>query len=248
MTRIKAASTHLVLSLFIFSIVVFVLIYFWYPSPYFIASGGWQGLKIAASVDLVLGPLLTFIIFDVTKEKKKLVTDLLVIAIMQFMALAWGVSTIYQQRPLAIVYWETSFYTVPASAFTNQNINSNYLKKFGQQPPVLIYAQKPQTASGLIKMGEITAQKQLPPYHQTELYRPLSEHFTEIEAYQADIAKIMTSNSEIKDKLTSIVEGNNRKIDDYSYFLLRSKYRYIILLFNHQGNLVDYISAPFKPA
>lgn len=246
MTRIKAASSHLMLSVFIFSIVVFVLIYVWYPSPHFAASGGWQGLKIAAAVDLVLGPLLTLIIFDMTKAKNKLIADLVVIASLQFVALAWGVNTIYSQRPFAIVYWESAFYTVPASALTKQNIKREDLNKFSEQTPALIYAQKPDTVSGLTKMAEMTTKQQIPPHHQIELYRPLKQYFSVLTDQQVDIGKIIANDANIKAKLNAILAANKRKIADYYYFSLRSKYRYIILLFNQQGQWLDYISVPFK--
>ena len=104
MTRIKAALTPFLLSILIFLVVVILLVFFWYPAPYFNASGGWQGLKIAASIDLVLGPLLTFIIFNPKKRKTKLTGDLIVIAIMQLRALTYGVTTIFQQRLIAVVF------------------------------------------------------------------------------------------------------------------------------------------------
>ena len=124
MIRAKVALTHFLLSVVIFVVVVILLVFFWYPAPHFNASGGWQGLKIAASVDLVLGPLLTFIIFNLKKSKAKLTGDLIVIAIMQLGALVYGVTTIYQQRPVAVVFWDDSFYSVPASTFNNNEFDA----------------------------------------------------------------------------------------------------------------------------
>ena len=71
MTRLTAALAHFLLSLIVFLVVVIVLVLFWYPEPHFNASGGWQGLKIAASIDLILGPLLTFVIFNPKKSKSE---------------------------------------------------------------------------------------------------------------------------------------------------------------------------------
>lgn len=70
MTKITATTNHLLLSVVIFSLLFGILIFFWYPSPYFSASGGWEGLKIAAAVDLVLGPILTLIVFNTKKANK----------------------------------------------------------------------------------------------------------------------------------------------------------------------------------
>ena len=59
-----ASSIHFFASLLVFSIFVYVLLTQWYPEPFFNASGGWQGLKLVILVDLVLGPLLTLIVYN----------------------------------------------------------------------------------------------------------------------------------------------------------------------------------------
>jgi len=84
MTRLKAASAHFLLSLILFLAVITIVIFLWYPEPHFKVSGGWQGLKIVAMIDLVLGPLLTSIIFNTQKSKAKLMGDLSIIAILGF--------------------------------------------------------------------------------------------------------------------------------------------------------------------
>ena len=63
-SRLSAAGIHFIESLVIISLLVTIVIMLWYPQPYFSASGGWQGLRIVALVDLVLGPLITFAIFE----------------------------------------------------------------------------------------------------------------------------------------------------------------------------------------
>ena len=59
-----------------------ILILLWYPAPYFMAAGGWQGLRIAAPIDLILGPLLAFIVLNKKKGTKKLIGDMTVIVIL----------------------------------------------------------------------------------------------------------------------------------------------------------------------
>ena len=59
-TKLKATAIHLAMSLVIFSYLVYQIVYVWYPQPYFSVDGGWQGLRLIAAVDLVLGPLITF--------------------------------------------------------------------------------------------------------------------------------------------------------------------------------------------
>src|SRR5210317_459647 len=116
--KLIASALHFTVSLIIFSVFIYILLIHWYPSPYFTASGGWQGLKIVVLVDLVLGPLLTFIVFNKKKSRLELTIDLSLIVGLQLAALVWGIVTVYQQRPLAIVFWDDRFYTVPAGALS----------------------------------------------------------------------------------------------------------------------------------
>ncbi len=242
MTRTKAALSHLVLSIIIFSGVIAALLFLWYPPPYFTASGGWQGLKIAASVDLVLGPLLTFVVFDLKKKsRQKLVGDLIAIALMQFTALAWGVYTIYNQRPVAVVFWEHEFMTVPATAIEEQGIDLDKLDRFGKQKPPLIYAEKPKELEALKAMAKRINETHVPPHHDLSLYKPLSKFFDEVLPFQLNMDDILEHNAEVKAELDTILAKTDKQQNDYYYFPLKSKYHNIILLFNHDGQLENYI-------
>ncbi len=241
MTRFSATISHLIISLIIFIGLMALLILKWYPPPYFEISGGWQGIKIAAGVDLVLGPLLTLIIFNVKKEKWKIRFDLCVIATMQFLALAMGVYTIYSERPLAAVFWEDSFYVVTASDLNLHSISKRSLLQFGFSKPVLIYAQKPNTIAGLKKLMAKSKEDSIPPYLNDELYRNLSEYFSDVKTHQVDIDEIIGKNDLMEVDLETKLIKHNAKINDFYYLPLRSKYRNVILMFNVNGLLIDNI-------
>ena len=242
MTRTKAAISHLILSIIIFSGVVAALLFLWYPPPYFTASGGWQGLKIAASVDLVLGPLLTFVVFDLKKKsRQKLMGDLIAIALMQFTALAWGVHTIYNQRPVAVVFWEHEFMTVPAVAIEEQGINLDKLDRFGNNKPPFIYAKKPQDLEGKKALLKRINETHVPPHHDLLLYKSLAEFFDKILPFQLNMDDILEHNAKVKAELDDILSKTGKQQNEYYFFPLKSKYHNIILLFSHDGRLENYI-------
>jgi predicted neutral ceramidase superfamily lipid hydrolase len=139
MTKLKAASYHFVISVIVFSIIFSVFILLWFPQPYFIVTGGWQGLIIAAAVDIVLGPLLTFIVFNAAKPTKNLKFDLSIIVLIQFSALILGIHTIYQQRPVANVFWKGTFSTVNAVSLTEQGVDLKLLSALSEAKPAFIY-------------------------------------------------------------------------------------------------------------
>jgi hypothetical protein len=248
--RHTAAALHFALSCMIFSILIALLLLLWYPSPWFSASGGWQGLKLVAAVDLVLGPLLTFIVYSVQKSRAELMTDLAIIVMIQVGALLWGIMAIYQQRPVAAVFWGGSFYTVPAAAITAQGEDLRQLQGFKRtdtgRGPVYVYAQGPQSAEEHEHMLlELTAVR-VPPHEQPHRYRPLEHHFAELRQAGVDIDEIISNNPRMRERLRKILETSSTRLEDNFYVALVSRYRNIILVFGAQNELLGTLHAPLK--
>ena len=112
-SRWKAAGIHFAISIAIALGVIVAMLFLWYPAPYFMAMGGGGLLMLVTSVDVVLGPLITLIIFDV--KKKSLRFDLTCVAIVQMLALAYGVSTLFQARPVYTVFNKDRFDVIIAA-------------------------------------------------------------------------------------------------------------------------------------
>ncbi len=244
--RYKACLLHFSISLFIFSIFIFVLLKFWYPAPYFTASGGWQGLKIVAAIDLVMGPALTLIIFNTKKPRKELFMDFSIIALLQVSALWWGITTVYGQRPVASVFWEDGFYTVPASALLQQGISLDKLDEFGTDRPVYIYAQQPQTSEQHEALIASILKDKTPPYQQLDRFKSIEQHYEDIYKHNVDILEIISTNSNMKDEIDEVLKNTGTSLHDNHYIALISKYRNIILVYNQDNQLTGTASATFK--
>lgn len=106
--KLKAALIHFCLSLGVF-LVVASWVYFWaYPSFYFTMAGAIQGLALVFFVDVVLGPLLSFMVYNPAKPKKEIISDFAIIGVVQLGALFYGLYTLYQEKPTAIVVYPES--------------------------------------------------------------------------------------------------------------------------------------------
>jgi hypothetical protein len=119
-SRWKAAGIHLVISIGIALLVIAAMLFLWYPSPYFQAMGGTGLLMLVTGVDVVLGPLITLIIFNT--KKKSLKFDLMCVAIVQIVALAYGVSTMFQARPIYTVFNEDRFDVIIAADMSDKEL------------------------------------------------------------------------------------------------------------------------------
>ncbi len=113
MTRWKAAAIHLSASAAIAAMVVSAMLWIWYPSPFFEALGGARLIALIVGVDVVLGPLITLIVFDTRKRNLKF--DLATIVVLQLAALAYGVHIAFQARPVYLLFVKDRFEIVTAN-------------------------------------------------------------------------------------------------------------------------------------
>jgi hypothetical protein len=117
-SRWKAAAVHLCASAAIAAIVVWTMLRIWYPSPFFEALGGRRLIELIVTVDVVLGPLITLIVFDV--RKKSLKFDLLAVVVLQFAALTYGVCIAFQARPAYLLFVKDRFEIVTANQLESE--------------------------------------------------------------------------------------------------------------------------------
>lgn len=100
--RFQAFLIHLGISAVIAAISMLVVFFIWYPAPLHTAVGVTQIFLILLTVDVTIGPLLTFVVFK--KGKPSLKFDLSVIALLQLVALAYGMRTVFEGRPAFVVF------------------------------------------------------------------------------------------------------------------------------------------------
>jgi hypothetical protein len=146
MTRWKAAAIHLGISICIGSCAAALIFGVWYPSPYSHAVGADELIVLLLGVDVVLGPLLTLVVFK--SGKPSLRFDLAVIAIVQTVAFTYGMSVVVRARPVFIVGRADRFVIVSANDLDSDDLDKAADPKFRSMPwtgPKLIGAAPPKT-------------------------------------------------------------------------------------------------------
>lgn len=113
--RARASGLHLLISLAVAALAAVLVLAVWYPGDYSELSGGRSLFWLLVSVDVVMGPLLTLVVFDIRKPRSELVRDLVIIGALQMAALVYGLSTVYQARPVALVFEVDRFRVVTAA-------------------------------------------------------------------------------------------------------------------------------------
>lgn len=119
--RVKFFIGHLMVSAILAILIILWVFFIWYPSPLAKAVGVTHIFMMMLAIDVILGPLLGFVVY---KEKKKtLKFDLTVIIIIQILALTYGVFNIAQARPVWIVFNEEQFELIQANSIIKENLD-----------------------------------------------------------------------------------------------------------------------------
>jgi hypothetical protein len=182
------------------SIVVAIFLYiflvnFWYMQPLDIATGVTTIFLLVLGVDVVIGPLLTLLVYKVGKKTLKM--DLVVIVFLQLCALVYGMFVISQGRPAWLVYNVGRFDVV--------RLNELDLRKIDQAPQAYqtVSWLSPQWVSAVapfdpVEKSDITLESTLMGIdiaQRPNLYRPLETQYDEIKKYLKPITELNDYNS-----------------------------------------------------
>jgi len=112
--RIKAAGIHLGLSLAIASVAALLVFGVWYPYPYREISGGRELFLLVVTVDVILGPLVTLVVFNRSKPRRELRRDIGLGGLVQLAGVGYGLWTVAVARPVHMVFEFDRFRVVHA--------------------------------------------------------------------------------------------------------------------------------------
>jgi len=102
MSRYKASLIHLCISAVLVGTVIGIAYWIWYPGPTLEVVGAFPLIKLLVLVDLVIGPLLTLVVF--VHGKPGLKFDLTVIALLQISTLVYGSYKLFDEKPDYLVF------------------------------------------------------------------------------------------------------------------------------------------------
>jgi len=228
MSRFKAFAIHFSISLLIFFFLLYFILVQWYPEPLFSTDGGWKVIRIIVGVDLVLGPLLTLIVFKSGKPGLKF--DLSMIALVQVLALSWGVWTTYNERPAAVIYTLDFFTPVPAYQLAKQGITAKELKQFGDTWPILIYIDVPKEKLSEILTESMQAKK--PLYLLSKYYKKFGkEQAAVLKENSMNIEKYVEDKPELKKLYQRSLVTSTAKTN-ISYLALHSREKWVTVIFD----------------
>lgn len=240
-----AARYHLLLSALIVGTSAALAVYFWYPAPFTELSGGFQILTLILIVDIVCGPILTFIVFSPSKSRREIFTDLTIIGIVQLAALTYGLSSMMLARPVFIAY-EGDRFRVVAEADVDPT-------KLRDAPPDLqkLSLTGPKPLGVRLAIGSdpdfrdsiVLSLEGLPPSFRPSRWVPFNSQRESILSAATPLTNLYKRYPNKKMMLDQKVSEINLKISDLGYMPLAagSSLDWSVLLDLRSGDIVGYV-------
>ena len=246
--RLKASVIHMLISAMVLLVFFSVVYFIWYPNPLHQLHSTLNVTQIVVAVDLVLGPLLTLVIFNIKKPRAELVRDVSLIVLVQIIALGWGMHITHKVRPAFVVFHLDAMYSVTRDDIQRSTSADESLLPYFWQKPEYVYIpplqgeEVVQHVVNVIKKGESDIM-----YH-TDRYLPFMENIDEMLARSLDISAYVENKPGTKKYLDKFLQDNQGVLEDYVFFPLEYGQFKAIMAFDKKDMTVVGLVGPVYSA
>jgi hypothetical protein len=225
MSRYQAAALHFLGSASVLFLIFALVRWIWYPGPLFFAASGANLIGIITAVDVVVGPLIMLIIFDVKKNNLKF--DVAFILLCQLAFIGFGSWSIFQARPVFIAFVNQEFRLVIANEIEDNDLNKALNPEFKRLPwfgPLMVGTKGPTDDkkreeimfAGIGGMGL----QNLPQY-----YVPYTEVLSQVKQAARPVTELTKISTEDKQRLLDYqAQAKNQTLN---FIPMKSKQRHL---------------------
>lgn len=231
--RLKAFTLHLIVSVLIALAAIVLIFYLWYPAPLHSAVGVTHIFLTLLAVDVVLGPLLTLLVYKT--GKKTLVMDLTIIILLQISALGYGMWVVAEGRPAWIVFAADRFDLVRVMDIDERKLDETSAEY--RQPSLLspqwVAAINPSDAQERndIVLESVFAGVDIA--QRPNLYKPLATEKESIQQHLFELSSLPSINSSTD---VSLILSRYPNAD--SWLPLRANHQDMVVLMNRNSGEV----------
>lgn len=120
--KIKVALIHFLATLIVAAICGALVFGVWFPWPFYKMLGGTELFLLVTVSDLILGPLVSLVIYTPRKTKNILLRDYAVVTLVQVASLMYGMHTVALIRPIFVVYAVDGLEVVSAGDINDEDL------------------------------------------------------------------------------------------------------------------------------
>jgi hypothetical protein len=234
--RLHAFGMHLAISIGI-AIVCFCLVFLvWYPGFLAYASNVTNIFLLLLLVDVVIGPIITLVIYN--PLKKELSRDLLIVGIIQISALIYGLHAVFVTRPVYIVFNVGQFDLTYANDISEKNLKLasggayHSLPVWGPQLVSVVLPSDPKLLSAII-ISSVTGKDQIQA--QPQYFTEYTKQKTEILKSLKPLERLQTFNKDRAWAVTALIKKYQNQRIDVGYLPLLAKTHNLTLVIDRSS-------------
>jgi len=241
LTRWQASGLHLLISIAIAAAALAVMLLVWYPRPLFEACGGTGLLYILVGVDVVIGPLITLVVFKAGKRGMRF--DLVVIGLLQLAALLYGSYIMFEARPVYIALIKGQFEVVTAVEVSPDQLAQARRPEFRRLPldgPKLVYIEMTEQERSEVVQSVFAGGPDI--HMRPKYYVPYAERSREAVAQVQRLEHARRTWPEAVPLIDRYLAESGRKEADTVYLPGRAPFGWIIALVDAKtGAVLDFL-------
>jgi len=120
--KLLAFSIHFVVTALLGACAAALIFLVWFPRPFATMIGGTDLYLLVVGCDLVLGPLLSLVVYNRRKSRRALIVDYTVIGLAQIAMMVYGVYIVAGSRPVVVAYSMDRFEIVTARDIRDEEL------------------------------------------------------------------------------------------------------------------------------
>ena len=102
--KFVATGIHFFVTLILAAAAAALIFLVWFPAPFQAMIGGTELFLLVVGCDLVLGPLVSLVIYNSRKSRRKLVFDYAIVGVVQIGAMIYGIHVLADSRPVFLAF------------------------------------------------------------------------------------------------------------------------------------------------
>lgn len=218
-SKFKASLIHLALSILLVGLVIGSILFLFFPQLFIGVSDFKEIATILITVDLILGPILTFIVFK--PNKKSLKFDLSVIAAIQIVALIYGAYSLYQVHPVYVTFNIDRFTLISAKDAEPEKAKLEEFNVSKLTTAKLAFAKMPKDIDKKNEISLTAAMGGGDLDQRVEYYEPYENHIDQVLAKSIE-HKLIHEAADTNEQISLFLKKHNNKINNYAFLPITS--------------------------
>lgn len=204
-----AAAIHFVVTFAVAFGVAALIFFAWFPGTFAEMVGGQKLLSLVVASDIILGPLISLVIFNRKKPRKELVTDYVVVGGVQLAALFYGLFVVSVSRPVIVAFMVDRFEVVTRIELDDADIEQAkepQYRSLSWLGPKLVYVELPADVNErneLIFSAVAGKDAQLMPKY----YRSYEQKVDQVKEKAKPLDSLLSAHPEKTKEVERAVEG-----------------------------------------